>query len=724
MPYRVFQARFPEAAAELVGGLANRWGRYAAQPRRVLADVRRGEIRADVLAGLTVALVGLPQAIAYAAIANLPPHYGLYSAIVASIVGALWGSSRHLSTGPTNAASLLLLAILVPVIPPDSPQFLVAASLMAILVGVLRIGFGLAGLGLMVNFVSRGVLLGFTAGAGALIAINQLRHLLRLALPAGSDTRAIVSAAVDPASTHLPSLALGLGAIAVTLLVNRLLPRLPGSLVALVVITVVVVAIGPAQLGVAVVGSIPGALPEPTDLLAVWDLIRTGAPRSLLTGALAIALLGLVEAVSISRTIARSTGQRLDVNQEFVGQGLANIAAGLFSGYTCSGSFTRSAVNHQAGAKTGLSGVFAGLFVLLGTLAAAPWLADLPRAGLAGVLMLVAWGMIDREGIRRVFHASRPESAVMVLTFLATLLIPLELAVLSGVLFSLAMYLYSASVPRVVPVVPDPTFRHLVEQSPGGPQCCQLAVMNIRGALFFGATDHVERELLTLLEGEHPRRWLVLRMHGVDQCDFTGVEMLESLVTTFRERGGDVFLVQIRPPVEELLERSGFFGLLGRDHVLDPESAIDSLFESVVDPAVCWYSCSSRVFAECQAIPKHLESIVIPPHRPRAVDRWRELGVEELERKVAAENGLVVDVREPEEYEHGHVHEALALPLRTLFVDRPELPRDRPLILVCRSGRRSLRALRLLLELGYEDVYMLKGGVLNWKATDHPLEIE
>lgn len=724
MPYRVFQARLPEAAAELVAGLANRWGRYAAQPRRVLAEVGRGEVRADLLAGLTVALVGLPQAVAYAAIANLPPHFGLYSAIVASIVGALWGSSRHLSTGPTNAASLLMLAVLVPVIPAESPQYLVAASLMAILVGVFRVGFGLAGLGLMVNFVSRGVLLGFTAGAGALIAIGQLRHLLKLSLPAGADTHSILAAAADPAAAHLPSVALGLGAIVVTLTVNRLLPRLPGSLVALVVATAVVVVVGPATLEVAVVGSIPGALPEPTDLVATWDLVRSGTPRSLLTGALAISLLGLVEAVSISRTIARSTGQRLDVNQEFVGQGLANIASGLFTGYTCSGSFTRSAVNHQAGARTGLSGVFAGAFVLLGTVAVAPWLAELPRAALAGVLMIVAWGMIDRAGIRRVLQSSRPESAVMALTFLATLLIPLELAVLSGVLFSLAMYLYSASVPRVVPVAPDPTFRHLVERPEGAPQCCQIAVMNIRGALFFGATDHVERELLALLEGERPRRWLVLRMHGVDQCDFTGVEMLESVVRTFREREGDVFLVQIRPPVEEILERAGFFELLGRNNVLEPETAIDSLFEHVVDPAVCWYSCGSRVFAECQAIPGGTATIRIPPHRPRPLEPWRQLGVEQLERMVAAEDALVVDVREPEEYEHGHVHDALALPLRSLFVDRPELPRHRPLILVCRSGRRSQRALRLLLELGYERVFMLKGGVLNWKAADHPLELE
>lgn len=723
MPYRVHTAKIPGLATGLVAGLLDRWLSFFNQPMRNLREVRREDLRPDLLAGLTVALVGLPQAIAYAAIANLPPHYGLYAAIVASIVGSLWGSSRHLSTGPTNAASLLLLSILAPVVAPDAPAFLVAASLMAVLVGLFRIGFGLAGLGLLVNFVSRGVLLGFTAGAGALIAVNQLRHLLKLPLGASAGTFSILAAAIDPVQSHWPSLVLGLATVALTLCVNRCLPRLPGSLVGLIAATGAVVWIGADRLGVQVVGAIPSALPQPTDLAAVWELIRSGTPRSLLTGALAIALLGLVEAVSIARTIARSTGQRLDVDQEFVGQGLANVAAGLFSGYTCSGSFTRSAVNYQAGARTAMAGVFAGLFVLVGTLLAAPWLASLPRAGLAGVLMLVAWGMIDRASIARVLRTSTAESAVMIVTFLATLLVPLEFAVLSGVLFSLGMYLYRSSLPRVVAVVPDPTFRHFVEHE-DAPECSQVAVMNLRGPLYFGATQHVEHALLALLDEKPPRRWLLLRLHGVDQCDYTGIEMLETVVQAFRAAGGDVFVVQVRPPVRAIMASSGFLELLGEDHVLAQEAAIDYLFEEVIDPAVCWYVCRSRIFAECQAIAKHPQEITIPPHRPRRVEPWRTLAVDQAEALIAEHNPLVLDVREPDEYEHGHLRQALALPLARLFSEPPELPRDRPLLLVCRSGRRSLRGLRLLLELGYEEVYALKGGILSWKATDRPLEVD
>jgi SulP family sulfate permease len=256
------------------------------------------------------------------------------------------------------------------------------------------------------------------------------------------------------------------------------------------------------------------------------------------------------------------------------------------------------------------------------------------------------------------------------------------------------------------------------------PECAQVAVMNLRGPLYFGATEHVERTLLALLQGPHSRRWLLLRLHGVDQCDYTGVEMLETVVQAFRAVGGDVFLVQIRPPVRAIMESSGFLGLLGGDHVLAQEAAIDYLFEEVIDPAVCWYKCPNRVFAECQAIPKHPQEVAIPPHRPRRVEPWRVVATEQAEALIADRNAIVLDLREPDEYEHGHLRDALALPLGRLFSQHPELPRDRPLLLVCRTGRRSLRGLRLLLELGYEEIYALKGGILSWKATDRPLEVE
>ncbi len=697
--------------------------RYLSRPAPILADWSLRDVRPDIVAGLTVAVVAVPQAMAYAAIAHLPPSYGLYSAAVASIVGALWGSSRHLSTGPTNAASILVLSILAPLVALGSPDFLVAASLMAVLVGVFRIFFGLAGCGLLVNFASRAVLLGFTAGAAVLIAVGQLPALL--GVPKGGATRFhhLLSAAIrEVPNLHGPTLAVGLGVIVATVLLNRFCRRLPGALVAMVLAGVAVAAGFVAD--VAVVGAVPRSLPRPT-AFDVSTIIEKDLVSQLLVGSLAVAVLGLFEAVSIARAIAKNTGERLDINQEFVGQGLANVATGLLSGFTCSGSFTRSAVNHQAGARTAMSSVFAGLCVLAAILAFGPFAAYLPNAALAGMLMLVSWNMIDREGIRRVLRTSRTEGAILAATFVGTMVLPLEFAVLSGVLLSLALYLYEESLPRVAPVVPDEQFRHFVER-PGAAACPQLGVLTIRGSLFFGAASHVEDALLANMAANPGQHLLLLRMHGVNRLDISGVEMLEGVLRLYRDQGGDVLMVQVRAPVREVMRQSGFEATLGADHFLAQEEAIDWLFANRVDPAVCCYECDVRVFAECQALVKHPYDATLPAYSPGDRHPTCHLAVEEFEQALRAHatEAVVLDVREPEEYERGHIPAARNLPLRSIIEAAPSLDRERPLFLVCRSGRRSTRAMNWLLELGFPRVCNLKGGTLSWQARGRPLDVD
>ncbi|MFH1176979.1 MAG: SulP family inorganic anion transporter [Acidobacteriota bacterium] len=718
------QSAASEPRSGLTATTGARYLRYFARPAAIVRGLRRGDVRPDLVAGLTVAMVAIPQSIAYAAIANLPPHYGLYSAAVAAIVGALWGSSRFLSTGPTNAASLLVLSILLPLAPGGAPEYLLAASLLAVMVGVFRVVMGLAGFGVLVNYASRSVLLGFMAGAAVLIALNQLPQLLRLSPPSAlGAVGSVVELAPRLAASHLPSLALGLGTLALTLLVNRIWKTFPGSLVAMVAATAVVAGLGVGELGVRVVGEIPRALPGFTAFSLDW-LLDGGLVRAMITGALAVAVLGLVEALSIARSLARETGDRLDINQEFVGQGMANVAAGLLGGYTCSGSFTRSAVNFQAGARTPMASVYSGLAVLLGTLAMAPYASLLPRSALAGVLLLIAYKMIDVKGIGHVFEASRQEGAILAATFLATLLLPLEFAVLSGVLLSLGMYVHQSSQPSVHPAVPDETYRHFVER-PGASACSQLGVMDIRGPLFFGAADHVEKALRDNLEENPGQHHLLLRMHGVNQCDLAGIDMLESVVKLYRELGGDLFMVQVRPPVREIMEHSGFASLLGADHFLGQEEAIDQLFETVIDPAVCIYECEQRVFAECQAVPKHQYDAHLPSFRSRPIPAEAHLSVREVEAMCATTSQLtVLDVREAEEFRLGHLPGSRLLPLRSVVAAAGSLPKDRPLLLICRSGRRSTRAMRMLLDLGFSAVYNLKGGILSWKAAGRNLEVD
>lgn len=688
-------------------------------PVALVEQVKRlGAVRADMVAGLTVAVILLPQAIAYALIAELPPEMGLYTAIVGALVGALWGSSHHLHTGPTNTSSLLVLTVLLPLAAPGTPRFLAAAGLLAVMVGLFRLLMGLARLGVLVNFISDSVIIGFTAGAGVLIASQQLRSLFGLQFPtAPSLVETVVSVSQTLPQTHLPTALVGLGTMGAVVLFKRFLPRLPGPLVAMAVAAALVASAGLGAQGVEVIGAIPRSLP-PLAQLPLLDLRLIG---DLSTGALAVAVIGLVEAMSIARAIGSQTRQRLDNNQELVGQGLASIATGLLSGFPCSGSFTRSAVCYKAGGRTRLAALFSALFVLLAMFLLAPLAAFVPKAALAAVLILTAYGMIDHGAMARIWRGARGDAGIMVVTLVATLLLPLQFAVLVGILMSLGYYILKTSMPHVHPVLPDDEFRHFTHQ-PDKPSCPQLEIIDVHGDLYFGACSHVEEVIRDEMSDDARQRYMLLRLHSVNHCDMSGINMLENLMLSLRERGGDLFLVRAHPEVLRRMKSTGFYYRLGTDHFLDEDEAIGHLFTKVLDPSICIYECPVRAFRECQNLPKPeftvdlpLESIKIiaplPSIEPRAL--WQQLR--------QGPPLTILDVREPREFEQGHIPTAHLLPLSRLL-DRSNgqslaLPHDQTILCICRSGRRSVRAAHHLRTHGYPNVAILRGGILAWEAA-------
>ncbi len=321
---------------------------FFTRPADLLRGYRRADLKPDLLAGITVGVILLPQAIAYALIAGLPAELGLYTAVIGSIIGALWGSSNQLQTGPTNTASLLILSTLLPIAAANSPEFIFAAGLLAIMIGVFRLLLGLGRLGMLVNFVSDSVILGFTAGAGVLIWVSQLSILLRVTVPnSPSMLTTLQNIGLRVTNIHWQSFVLGILVAALIVVVRRINKKLPGLLIALVLASTLVWIFDLQNYGIKVIGTVPSGLPPLIDVSKInLDLIGR-----LSSGALAIGAIGLVEAMSVARSIASQTGQRLDSNQEFIGQGLANIACGLFSGFACSGSFSRSAVNQTSGAR-------------------------------------------------------------------------------------------------------------------------------------------------------------------------------------------------------------------------------------------------------------------------------------------------------------------------------------------------------------------------------------
>ncbi len=531
---------------------------------RWLPFVGRDTLPADLKAGLTGAVIVLPQSVAFAMIAGMPPQYGLYTAIIPPIVAALFGSSLHLISGPTTAISIVIFNSLRPMAVPGSPAFIQLALTLTFLAGLFQLVLGLARLGVLVNFVSHSVVLGFTSGAAILIGTSQLKHLLGIPIPGQSDFLHVwlqVFSHID--QTNFYALAIAGFTFSLALGVQRYRPAWPAMLIAMIGGSLLGQLLLASAHGVKQVGEIPLGLPafSPPDLSlqTVHDL----APA-----ALAVALLGLIEALSIARSIAAASQQHIDGNQEFIGQGLSNIVGGFFSCFAASGSFTRSGANYQAGAMTPLSAVFAALLLLLILFALGHWTAYLPIPAMAGVILLVAYRLIDIPHIRQVVRASGWESAVIGVTFLATLLVELEFAVYVGVLLSLILYLSRTAHPRLVELRPpapsDPGSRPIAAP----PSKKGLRILRIDGSLFFGAADYVSEKLLRLDGsplGEQSRVLIV--GSGINFIDVAGATILVQEARRRRKMRGDLYLCELKPQAREILQKGGYGEVLGSDHM-------------------------------------------------------------------------------------------------------------------------------------------------------------
>src|SRR5476649_281361 len=397
-------------------------------PRQTRASVGR-----DAMVGLSGAVLALPQSIAYALIAGLPPEYGLYAAIVPVLIACLWGSSWHLICGPTAAISIVLYASVSPLAVPGSQDYITLILLLTVLAGVFQWLLGLLRFGALVNFVSHSVVLGFTLGAAVVIAIGQMPNLLGLDLPnQATALNSLVTLITHLGAVDKPSLVLGLATVAVGIVLKLLLPRWPTLLITLI-LSGVLVWLWPAMFGhVKLVSAFVGRLPPFSSLPLDLELVLR-----LLPSAVAVGMLGLVTSLSIARSLSARSQQLLDANQEVRAQGLSNIVGAFFSGSLSAGSFTRSGLSYEAGACSPLAGVFSALWVALFAIFGAGLIAHIPIPAMAGSILLIAWGLVDHRGIRALLRVSRAEFVVMALTCVATLLLELQTAIYAGVLTSI-----------------------------------------------------------------------------------------------------------------------------------------------------------------------------------------------------------------------------------------------------------------------------------------------
>ena len=562
-----------------------------------LSAVTRRTLRADALAGLTSATVVLPQAVAFAAIAGLPPQYGFYTAIVAPVVAGLFGSSWVMVSGPTLVISALIASTLSAHAQPFSAEFVALAIALTFLVGLLQCAFGALRLGRFVNFISHSVMIGFTAAAALLIMVSQLKDALGVSAARGHsiiEQTANVFGALG--STNVT--AVSIAAITLTSLVaiRAFVPRAPAFILALAIGSVAGVLLGAESDGVRMVGALPSVTPE-----FALPPLSFSAVQTLAEGAFAIALLGLVEAISIGRAFGLKQNRPFDANREIMAQGLSNVVGSFFRCYAASGSFTRSGVNYEAGAATPLSAILSSVFLVAILLVVAPLFGRVPIPAVAAVILYVAFRLVDIAAMRHVAATSRTETTITAVTFVAGLFVNLEFAVYGGVIVSLLIFLSRTAKPTLAIMAPDAGLSHRPFRNAELfklAECPQFSFVRLEGPLYFGSVDYLERELERVRRRFPAQKRVALILRGTGDIDLPGAEMIIAEAKRRRALGGDLYIVARFPPLLASLERFHVIEVIGEANLIPSKAEAISQIVPQLDLEIC-RTCTARIFGEC-----------------------------------------------------------------------------------------------------------------------------
>lgn len=520
-------------------------------------------ISKDLFAGLTGAVLALPQGIAYALIAGLPAEYGLYSAIIVCILASLFGSSHHMVSGPTAALSIVLMAVVSPHA-ANSYEYIQQALALTLMIGVIQITLGIFRFGELVNFISHTVVIGFTSGAAILIGASQLQHLFGIHVNSGlSLVDELHSVVVLLPQTHGLSLIIGTISLGTSVIARNINSQLPYLLIGLGIATLACFVLDGESQGVALVGALPNAMPS----FSVPN-ISSNSIENLSSGALAIAFLGLIEAVSIARSISLRSGQSINGNQEFCGQGIANTIGACLGCFVGSGSFTRSGANFDAGAQTPLSSIFSALFLTIILFFIPTFTTYLPMPAIAGAIILISWNLLNFEYIYDILKANYCEVTVFFATFLSTLFIQLEYSIYVGVIFSLAFYFRRTARPSITEIsTSKKCLNHQLKALGFNPNDwhSSMIMLHINGSLYFGSADHVQKNFHQLIPNGNKKVFLIAS--GVDFIDFSGAKMLEQEALRLKENGGDLIIVDLRTALVDELKKNSYLNKLGIQYI-------------------------------------------------------------------------------------------------------------------------------------------------------------
>lgn len=575
--------------------------------------VNRTTLRRDCLAGLTGAAIVLPQGVAFASIAGLPAEMGFAAAMIPTIVAALAGSSWHAVSGPTTAISVLVFAAISPYAAAGTAGFMAAAVLLSLLVGLVQLGLGLARLGVLVDFVSHSVTLGFITGAAVLIGLSQLQHVIGVPLPRPTAMTSFAGALIEA----LPQIGwraplVALAALATGLLVRAWNPALPNYLAALVAGSLVGVAAGGPET-LATIGAVD-ASPPPFALPPFSPQML----RDYGSTAVAIALVGLLEALAVARALGVKSGQPIDGNREIVGQGLSNLAGSFFSAYPSSASFTRSGVNYDAGARTPLAAVFAAVFLFVILQLVADLFAWVPLAAMGGVILLVALRLVDIREWRHVLR-SGSEAVIAIVTLLATLFVELEFAIYAGVILSFVFFLRRSSRPQIAIGAPDPaTPQRMFRETAGHDivECPQLLMVRLDGPLFFGSVEFVRRQFRRFEALRPMQKHMLFVVKGVGEIDLPGADLLIEEAQRRIGRDGSFHLQTRTARTLNKLARFKVMRVLTRERIHMSKNDAIAAIVPTLEPELC-ARCPFRIFRECPPVPEDgLHQPLLPQPAP------------------------------------------------------------------------------------------------------------
>ena len=529
-----------------------RWGR----------SYDRRDLRSDLGAGLTIGAMLVPQAMAYALLAGLPPEVGLYAATVPVLVYALLGTSRQLAVGPVAIVSLLTAEALAPLVEEGTSGYLAAAALLALMVGLVHIVMGVGRLGFLVNFLSHAVLVGFTAAAAIIIGFSQVKHLFGVSVPRQDhfhETVAEVVRALD--GTHGATLALGASALAALFALKRWAPRIPAALAVVVASILAVEILDLESRGVSTVGDIPDSLPA-------FGLPDIGGSLlgDLFVTALVITMVGFMESFAVAKVYARRHRYELDANQELIGLGAANVASGLFGGYPVTGGFSRTAVNDTAGARTPLASIITAVIVLVTIAFFTPLLASLPNAALGAIIVMAVIGLIDVAEMRHIAAVKRSDLIGLGVAFFGTLALGIELGIAVAVVASMLVVFARMSMPHsaVLGHVDGTTSYRNVDRFPEAHTVDGVRIVRVDAALSFVNATNVKALLVHHADTvtAEPRA-MVLDASGINDIDATGVDMLDEVLPEIDDRGVILHLADVKGPVRDVLRRAGLWDRFG-----------------------------------------------------------------------------------------------------------------------------------------------------------------